>query len=363
MSPVRSNEILSVRPFCRKGAAVVRPLIKLVVATLVAVSSSLLVAPAPGPSQAAGCTVTARLVNPCRPWLGAYAGHYKGASGWGGQIAAHEKRIGRPLDIVHSYHPVGADSVTSSEAGYAKRPNTIVMMNWRPSDHWAAATGGNATVNARIDHLAKSVKALGSKKIIINLAHEPENDVSSGGTGCTSSRFYYKGHSGTPAAYRGMWKNVHKRFAAVGATNVVWAVNFQGYDLRYCLIDDLWPGNSLVDWVFFDSYGSGTSANFVKLMARFYNFMTATSNTSHSYLSKPWGVGEWNTKSSSAASEANFYTQARSAVNNNRFPRIKAWVIWDSASGSDFRTSYYNWSYSSAKASAYKAFARSAAFR
>ena len=304
------------------------------------------------------------LFRSCRPWLGAYASDYAKAGDWGGQIAAHEQRIGRRLDIVHSYHPVGGNSISRKELAYVKRANTILLMNWKPSKKWADAKGGNAKVNAGIDKLAKSVKALGSKKIIINMAHEPENDVSRGGTGCTNPRFHYKGHLGTPADYRAMWKNVHKRFAALGVKNVVWAVTFQGYALRYCLIDDLWPGNSLVDWVFFDSYGEGPKANFVQLMARFYDFMTSNSNASHNYLSKAWGVAEWNTKSSSAASEAGFYKQAKAAVDSNRFPRMKAWVVYDTTTGGgDFRTAYFNKTASAVKRSAYKAFADSKAFK
>src|SRR5688572_760552 len=65
------------------------------------------------PPAAAACVVDSKLVNSCRPWLGAAANGYPNLSGDGAQIRAHEQRIGRPLDVVHLYTPPGQSQLTS----------------------------------------------------------------------------------------------------------------------------------------------------------------------------------------------------------------------------------------------------------
>src|SRR3954462_7749225 len=77
-----------------------RSLRSLVVLAL-AVSLGAVVAPL-SPARAADpvCTISAKLVNSCRPWLGAESGGY-GASTFRASMLEHETRIGRQGDIVH----------------------------------------------------------------------------------------------------------------------------------------------------------------------------------------------------------------------------------------------------------------------
>ena len=63
----------------------------------------------------------------------------------------------------------------------AKRPGTIALVNWRVANRWADGDGRSATVNAQIDGMANSIKALGTTKIMLTVHHEPENDISPGG--------------------------------------------------------------------------------------------------------------------------------------------------------------------------------------
>src|SRR5262249_14018672 len=82
-------------------------------------------------SQAAACTVSATLVNSCRPWLGASVGDYpQVASDVKSQVLYHEQRIGRQIDIVHTYHPVGNNKLSSDDIYFANRANTILFANW-----------------------------------------------------------------------------------------------------------------------------------------------------------------------------------------------------------------------------------------
>ena len=64
----------------------------------------------------ASCTVSAKLVNSCRPWLGAFAYNYpQTAADAKSQLLYHEQRIGRQADVVHSYHPAGNNQLSSVE--------------------------------------------------------------------------------------------------------------------------------------------------------------------------------------------------------------------------------------------------------
>src|SRR4051812_2048065 len=86
-----------------------------------------------------GCTISAKLVNSCRPWLGAESGGYI-SGGFRAQMLEHEARIGRQLDIVHEY--LGPNTVlTSDVVTLAKRPGTMALVNWRVANRWADADG------------------------------------------------------------------------------------------------------------------------------------------------------------------------------------------------------------------------------
>ena len=118
----------------------------------------------------------------CRPWLGAAANDYPGHTGTSirDRITDHETRIGRQLDLgtplsshlssllifnplfllfllffflVHDYSNPGS-VLNTNQIYYALRPNTTLLLNYKPSLSWAAASGGNASVNAQIDALA-----------------------------------------------------------------------------------------------------------------------------------------------------------------------------------------------------------------
>ncbi|HET6924295.1 MAG TPA: hypothetical protein VFH39_00500, partial [Candidatus Saccharimonadales bacterium] len=235
------------------------------------------------------CTVSATLVNSCRPWLGAAANNYPGITGLANRIADHESRIGRQLDIVHDYLNPGA-VLSSDDVTLATRANTILLVNWKPSLTWSTAGGSDSTVNTQIDNMANSIKALGSTKVMLTIFHEPENDVSTGGDpNCTS--ITYQGSAGTVTDYVNMWHNVRSRFDADGVTNVVWVMNYMGYPTWNCLVPDLWPGNSYVDWIMWDPYSQ--SSDFSGMVNTFYSYLTTNSDSTHDYTSKPWGLAEW----------------------------------------------------------------------
>lgn len=295
-----------------------------------------------------GCTVDAKLVNSCRPWLSAAVGGYTMA---GDQFTApiqypfFEKRLNNPnvlnnpseattvtkkLDAVHFYNAPTENALKASQLTYVNRADTFLQLNWKPDNNWALAGGGDATVNARIDGMANSIKAVSPKKIMLSLYHEPEDNVTAGSAGSCYTKS--TGNSGSPSDYVKMWQNTRARFDALGVTNVVWNMNYMSYNAYDCLVPLLWPGNNYVDWVTFDPYAGGTTS-FAASVQPFYDLLTTKSDATHDYNSKPWGLSEfgyWNQNGNSTETQAPIYwQQVKAAIQNNTFPKLKLYSVFD----------------------------------
>jgi hypothetical protein len=307
---------------------------------------------------AASCTVSSILVNSCRPWLGVAAANYPQVAGdTKSQILYHEQRIGRQVDLVHTYHAVGSNTLSATDVYFANRTDTYLFTNWKPVRYWADANVDNATTNAGVDKMAASIKALGSKQIFMTLNHEPENDTSGGGT-CSS----YKGNSGTTDQYRAMWRYVEDRFRQDGVTNVVWVMAYMNYAPWDCVVNQLYPGDDLIDWITFDAYGNSADS-WNGVVGRFYNLLTGNSNSQHNYTSKPWGIIEWAYHHGNSSQYVTYFNQAKAALDNNTYPKLKAYMVYDSRdqgsdTGLNSRVAYDDGGiYQQAQADAYKAFA------
>lgn len=289
------------------------------------------------------CAISSKLVNSCRPWLGGFANSNASfASDTKSQILGHESLIGRQLDMPHTYHPVGSNTLSAADTYFATRPNTILVTNWKPANIWKDADGSNASINAGIDQMANSIKSLGTTKIMLVVFHEPENDVSSD-PNCPDVS--YKGSAGTPTDYRNMWANVRSRFDNAGVTNVVWAMNYMGFSAWNCLVKDLWPGNDKVDWVMWNPYSGSNAQTWDDAASIYYDWLTQNSDAQHDFLSKPWGLGEFgighgNTQVADQAHTYQFYDDIKASLVANRYPRIKAYLGFDTQGVHDTQIAY-----------------------
>jgi len=257
------------------------------------------------------------------------------------------------------YTAPGQHVLEDDVIAFATRPNTIMSVTWQPAARWADANGADEATNANIDRMADSILALGSSKIMLTLHHEPENDVVGGGEGCAANKVWV-GNAGTPAEYRQMWRTTRERFDAKGVTNVVWVMNYMGYSGWDCIVDDLWPGNDLVDWVKYDPYGE--KVGWDELVGRFYNYLERTNDAEHDYKSKIWGLAEFGSWHNATQEHAyQLYQGAKVAVETNRFPRLKAISVFDF--GQTNRIAYdRNGTYDPQELAYYRAYAQSAAF-
>jgi hypothetical protein len=299
-------------------------------------------------SSAADCTLSAQLVNPCRPLVGlAVGGYTQVANDSTSQFNYATKRLNNPnvltnaslsvtttkkFDIAHVYQAQGSNLFSNSTKSIISNGDYAqTFVNWKPLPSgfkWKDADGNNATVNSYIRTGAQAVKALGSRKIFLAIWHEPEDDVSTGS--CTASA---NGASmGSPADYVNMWHNVRAIFNQEGVTNAVWAMNYMGFSKWNCLVPLLWPGNSYVDWVVYDPYAQNAES-FGSSLQNLYNYLSQNSDTNHAYTSKPWGLAEhgyWNASGSSTeSSAATYWNQAKTAIDNNTYPRLKMYMVFD----------------------------------
>lgn len=284
---------------------------------------------------AAECEVNEILVNPCRPWLGTRTQGYSDApAGLHSQTEHHEALIGREVDLVHTFAAEGQLPLRNDDERYfATRDGTYLFQNWKPAARWADAGGSNAEVNAHIDAAADNVAALAPKVIFMTIHHEPENDVTHGSAGeCDTKE---GAAAGSPEEYRRMWMNVQERFAAQGVTNVVWVMDYMNYPDWDCLVPLLYPGDDLVDWVMFNAYGSGDSADFEANVDRFYQLLTQLDPPDRNLLDKPWGIVEWGIRNSTQDQAYAYYDQAAETLSRGQFPRLKAYQVFDSAGTHD----------------------------
>ncbi len=309
-----------------------RALASTIAGLLVATGASVVAAAPTSTAEplAPGCTVNELLVNSCRPWFGASANGYSEVAGdKRTQLEYFEQRTGRQMEMVHLYHGAGNAShqLDATDLHFINRPDTMVYLNWPVTNDFSTATGGNATVNGYIDQMARSIRNVAPKKLFLTIHHEPENDLSTVPGDCGYAPV---GTMGTAAEYVAMWRNIRQRFDALGVNNVVWVMNYMNYPKFNCMIDDLWPGNEYVDYISFNGYqATNRDVSFEKRVAEFYDFLTATSNSTHNYLSKEWGIVEWGIHSASQANTYLYYQQAKAAVENNVFPKLRFYMVFD----------------------------------
>jgi Glycosyl hydrolase family 26 len=294
----------------------------------------------PATSQAA-CTpgVSGKLVPNCGAWLGAASNHHPDDSpkNWEGRMQKHEDRIGRALDIVHNYHgpkdpvpmPMDANSQEGQEEIARANAGHIVYMSWKPSDDWRAVGQGDPSADALLDQGARNIIAVAPRKVMLTIWHEPEM----GQNGTTR----------TPQTYVKMWRHIHQRFAQQGVTNVVWVYNPTGYLPNWESVElAFYPGDFYVDWIMWDPYSPNGNRDYITTISGFYDWLWnhdgETNGKKHHFRKKPWGLGEWGVSGGDSKWQQRYYADARASF--TRFPKLKAYVIWDSFGKKDFRIDF-----------------------
>ena len=172
------------------------------------------------------CRPTELLVPPCGAWFGAYVRHSK--PDLEEKVLAYEKRIGRKLDIVYTYHDMSRSkaaawrdscsprrsSASPARSGCCCCPGRASggAARRRSSPRWKqiAAAALDATRHRRPGRADQGV----GKQVFLSFDLEMDTRTPA---------------NGTPAEYVAAYRHIHDRFRELGVTNVVWTWTITGY--------------------------------------------------------------------------------------------------------------------------------------
>ena len=287
--------------------------------------------PDPGHRQApasSGCAPGPSLVPPCGAWWGAYVP--TGADGLVASVTALERQLGRPLDLVYTYHDMGTgtDGQLLDPAEQQLSENHLLMLSWE-SDVWSdTAAGGSTPLGwakiaagdydaSVIDPQAERVKAYG-RTVLIALDQEMDSRTPT---------------DGSPAQFVAAYRHVVDRFRQLGVTNVRWVWTVTGYLPHAKLFSEMYPGDSYVDWIAFDQYNYfGCKGNPDWLSFAQTELPTYTWIRAHISATKPLMLAEFSTAVDRAdpAAQQQWYQQVPQVL-ERQLPGVKAVVQWDSS--------------------------------
>lgn len=285
---------------------------------------------APGHGSSGGvqdgdCRTGAELVPTCGVLWGVAPGALTERRG-APALRDFEAKTGRHQDIYHAYHRgQGEVFPTAEEIGIAREPgrSRILFLNWRPTGtSWAKIAKGDRKVDDFLDRVAAHLGKDFPERFFLTIAHEPESGVrAKAGSGYTA------------ADYAAMYRHVVKRLRAHGADNVVTVLvhGADGAQTTGKLLDGLYPGDDVVDWIGVDTYVTGDQAagGLAALVDRgrqgwpgFYRWATAE------HPDKPLMIAEWGVwASGDPKRRADAFRGIAGQI--ARYPRIRAMVYFD----------------------------------
>src|SRR5581483_9868256 len=277
------------------------------------------------------CTVGAKLVPTCGMLWGVAPGAHTAGSREQA-LRTFEATTGRTQAIYHAYHDgTGEMFPTPAEIAVAREPGKprILFISWRPRvTTWAGVARGNPQIDAFLDRLAAHITKDFPEQFFFAIHHEPENEVRP-----------WAGSGYTAEDYQAMWRHIVTRLRAHGVRNMVTVMVFMAYPPYE--IQPWWPrlypGNDLVDWVSWDTYGYSSGnygyGDFAELMNRrtrasttwpgIYNWASRQFPTKQLMVAE-WGV--WRSRTDLGHPAAVFRAAAQQI---SQFPRIKAICYFD----------------------------------
>jgi hypothetical protein len=200
------------------------------------------------------CRPTELLEPPCGAWFGAFVQHDKTALEE--KVLAYEKRIGRRLDIVYTYHDMSRTEGTRLEGQLLTEQeqkvgeDRMLLLSWESKwwggtkeqqPTWKQIAAGELDESV-IDVQARRIKEYGErtgKKVFLSFDLEMDTRTP---------------ENGTPREYVGAHRHIHDRFRELGVTNVVWTWIVTGYPDHSDLFPQLYPGDEYVDWIGYNQY-------------------------------------------------------------------------------------------------------------
>ncbi|MFE5940345.1 glycosyl hydrolase [Streptomyces sp. NPDC056470] len=276
------------------------------------------------------CAPDAKLVTPCGAWWGAYVPYDKNSS-LTEPVYALEKKIGRRLDLVYTYHdmsgtPVDGELLTADERELGR--DRLLMLAWE-STVWKEKHHANWSENqlgwkniasgmydeSIIDPQAKRIKAYG-KRVFFSFDQETD--------------FRIKEGAGTPAEYVAAYRHLRDRFEKLGVTNVVWVWTVSGYLGHKDTMKALYPGDAYVDWIGMDQYNyylchkSPNWLDFEASQRPSYEWLRANVSAN-----KPVMLSEFSTAPDPKRPERQREWYAEIPEVAPKLPKVRAYVHWN----------------------------------
>jgi hypothetical protein len=194
------------------------------------------------------------------PAFGAYLGGYvqPASDSQQGQINAVlslEHQLGRPLGLVHMYHPWGSSFPDKADTYFAEHGKVLLLT-------WGGAPDATKIIDGHYDALIRA-RALALKRlnrpVLLEWRHEMDRPD-----------LLRALHS--PADYIAAWKHIRAVFAAAGADNVSWVWCPTAWGFKSGRAQPFYPGDSQVDWICADGYSSTPSHPLAKILGPFLSW-------------------------------------------------------------------------------------------
>jgi hypothetical protein len=231
---------------------------------------------------------------------------------------AAEQQIGRRYAIDRRFYRWGTSLPTPYEI-WTSNQGRIPMISLRSADQDGNLVGWSSIANGGQDeyltHLATGLREWGEPAFFI-LDAEPEGHV---------------GEFGEPLEFAAAWRHIVEVFRANDVTNVSFTWTTQAYSFgegdRVDLMEALYPGDDVVDWIAADPYNFFRGNRWDSLadeVEPWYQW----AQTEHP--SKPLALAEWGSKEDPADPQrkAQWFAEALEAL-RTRYPAIKAVVYFD----------------------------------
>jgi hypothetical protein len=216
-------------------------------------------------------------------------------------VEAFQAQIGRPITIVHDYHP-WASFFPNGLDRWAVRTGHVLLLSW-------AGTDTRAIVAGRYDGLirtrAEALRRLGGR-ILLEWRWEMDRpDLSR--------------QVGSPAAFIAAWRHIHRIFTQVGAGDIGWVWCPTAYGFGVGRAAAYYPGDAWVDWVCVDAYPRGYRS-LADVLRPFLEWARGHP--------KPAMVGEFGVPAGSDGQQARWLAQLPAAA--RRMRSVRAYVYFDS---------------------------------
>ncbi|GAA2421802.1 hypothetical protein GCM10010421_04430 [Streptomyces glaucus] len=288
--------------------------------------------PAPDPPDASGdgrCRPTALLEPPCGAWFGAFVPHER--TDLGEKVRAYERRVGRKLDIVYTYHDMSVAEgarlegqlLTEEEQRVGR--DHMLLLSWeskwwggtkRQQPTWRRIAAGDLDETV-IDVQARRVKEYGQrtgKKVFLSFDLEMDTRTPD---------------NGTPAEFVAAYRHIHDRFRELGVDNVVWTWITTGYLDHADVIERMYPGDEYVDWIGYNQY------NYYRCHDADWLTFAQTQTDTHAWIranisdDKPLMLSEFGTAADDSRPErqARWYAEVPRVL--KRLEGVKAALQWN----------------------------------